>query len=107
MENKGNVKKLRSVNSLLQMIQEQDPATEVTEYLIRYVFISEEEAAFSSLVKNTVRRAVEELLFLKPLRTRIVSVVTNHPGAYDDLCTCRDQMSYNGELVVLLFVQKR
>lgn len=76
---------------------------EVTEYLIRYVFISEEEAAFPSLVKNTVRRAVEELVFLKPLRTRIVSVVTNHPGAYNDLCNCRDQMSYNGELVVLLF----
>lgn len=31
----GNVKQLRSINSLLQMIQEQDPETEVTEYLIR------------------------------------------------------------------------
>lgn len=31
----GNVKKLRSIHSLFQMIQEQDPETEVTEYLIR------------------------------------------------------------------------
>lgn len=31
----GDVKQLRSIHSLLEMIQEQDPDTEVTEYLIR------------------------------------------------------------------------
>lgn len=31
----GDVKRLRSIHSLYQMIKEQDPETEVTEYLIR------------------------------------------------------------------------
>ena len=79
----------------------------ISEYLIRYVFIPDEEAASSSLAKNTLRRKVEELIFLKPLRTRIVSVVTNHPDAYDDLCACKDRLSYNGELSVLLFDHER
>ena len=76
---------------------------EISEYLIRFAFISEEEAVSPSLAKSTVRSMVEELIFLKPLRTRIVSVVTNHPGAYDDLCAFKDQLSYNGRLSVLLF----
>ncbi|MBR2793661.1 MAG: hypothetical protein IKE16_03360, partial [Solobacterium sp.] len=42
-------------------------------------------------------------VFLKPVRNRIVSVVTNHTGTYDAVCACRDQISYNGELSVLLF----
>ena len=79
----------------------------ISEYLIRYVFIPDEEAASSSLAKNTLRRKVEELIFLKPLRTRMVSVVTNHSGAYDDLCACKDRLSYNGELSVLLFDHER
>lgn len=46
---------------------------------------------------------MEELIFLKPSGTRIVSIVTNHPGAYDDICACKDRLSYDGELSVLLF----
>ena len=80
---------------------------EVSEYLIRYAFIPEEEDPSLPLVRNTVRRMVEELVFLKPSRERIVSVVTNHPAAFDALCACRDQLSYNGELSVLLFDLER
>ncbi len=50
---------------------------------------------------------IEELVFLKPSRGRIVSVVTNHSGAYEDLCACKDSLSYNGELSVLLFDLER
>jgi hypothetical protein len=80
---------------------------DVSEYLIRYAFISEEEAVSPALAENTVRRMIEELVFLKPSRDRIVSVVTNHPGAYEDLCACKDSLSYNGELSVLLFDLER
>ena len=76
---------------------------EVSEYLIRYAFISEEEALSPALAENTVRSMVEELVFLKPCRERIVSVVTNHPGAYEVLCACKDRLSYHGELTALLF----
>ncbi len=75
---------------------------EVSEYLIRYAFISEEDFSLQ-LAKNTVRQMVEELVFLKPARDRKVSVVTNHPGAYDSLCSCKGQLSYNGELSAVLF----
>ena len=53
--------------------------------------------------KNTLRRMVEELVFLRPLGNWTVTVATNHPGAYDDLCSRKDQLSLNGELSVLLF----
>ena len=76
---------------------------EISEYLIRYTFISNEESVSPALLKNTMRRMVEELIFLKPCRSRMVSIVTNHPGAYDYLCACKDQLSYNGELSLLLF----
>ncbi len=80
---------------------------EVSEYLIRYAFILEEEVSSLPLVKNTVRRMVEELVFLKPFRERIVSVVTNHSSAFDALCDFKDRLSYNGELSVLLFDLER
>ncbi|MBR2761492.1 MAG: hypothetical protein IKD66_10005 [Solobacterium sp.] len=73
---------------------------DVSDYLIRYAFISED---VPSLAENTVRRKIEELVFLKPVRNRIVSVVTNHSGAYESVCAGRDSLSYNGELSVLLF----
>ncbi|MDO5455782.1 MAG: hypothetical protein Q4F25_02570 [Eubacteriales bacterium] len=76
---------------------------EISEYLIRYAFISDEEDASPMLAISTMRRMVEELVFLKPQRARITAVVTNHPGAYENLCACKDQLSYNGELSVLLF----
>ena len=50
---------------------------------------------------------VEELIFLKPRKDRIVLVVTNHPSAYEDLCACKDRLSYQGELSVLLFDLER
>ena len=80
---------------------------EVSEYLIRYAFISEVEYPSLTLAKNTLRSMVEELVFLKPRRDRIVSVVTNHPGAYEDLCVFKDRLSYQGELSVLLFDLER
>ena len=80
---------------------------EISEYLLRYVFFSDEAVVSEPLAKNTMRRRIEELIFLKPLRTRLVSVVTNHAGAYDDLCACKDRLSYNGELSVLLFDHER
>lgn len=76
---------------------------EVSEFLIRYAFFSEEEASSLPLARNTLRKMVEELVFLRPSRDRIVSVVTNHIEAYHDLCACKDQLSYNGELAVMLF----
>ncbi len=80
---------------------------EVSEYLIRYAFLSEEEYPSPALARNTLRSMVEELVFLKPRRDRIVSVVTNHPGAYEDLCACKDRLSFHGELSVLLFDLER
>ena len=80
---------------------------EVSEYLIRYAFISDGEAVSPELARNTMRRMVEELVFLQPFRNRIVSVVTNHPGAYDDLCARKGRLSYDGELSVLLFDLER
>ena len=80
---------------------------EVSEYLIRYAFISDDEAFSVQLAKNTVRRMVEELVFLRPCRERIVTVVTNHPGAYDDLCACKNRLSYHGDLSVILFDLER
>ena len=76
---------------------------EISEYLIQYAFISEEEAGSLPLVKNTVRGLVEELIFMKPSETRKVSIVTNHPDAFEDLCTYKDRLSFNGELSVILF----
>ena len=75
----------------------------ISDYLIRYAFISKEEAACLPLVHNTVRGLVEELIFLKPSGTRKVSIVTNHPDAFEGLCEYKDQLSYNGELSVILF----
>ena len=75
----------------------------ISEYLIRYAFISKEEAACQPLVRNTIRGLVEELVFLRPSEDRKVSIVTNHSDAYEDLCACKDRMSYNGELSVILF----
>ena len=75
----------------------------ISEYLIRYAFISEEEAGFPSLAKNTVRVLAEELIFLKPFEKRKVSIVTNHPDAFEDLCTYKGCLSYNGELSLILF----
>ena len=80
---------------------------EVSEYLIRYAFLPDEEAGNLSLARNTLRRMAEELLFLAPLRERKVSLVTNHPEAYEDLCSFRDRISYNGELSVILFDLER
>ena len=76
---------------------------EISDYLIRYVYFSEEEAASPALIRNTMRRMAEELVFLKPSATRKVSLVTNHSEAYDDLCAFKDGLSYNGELSVILF----
>ena len=76
---------------------------EISEYLIRYAYISDREAGSLTLVKNTLRRLVEELIFLKPAGNRKISIVTNHPEAYEELCAFRDQISYNGELSVILF----
>ena len=75
----------------------------ISDYLIRYAFISKEEAACLPLVHNTVRSLVEELIFLKPSGTRKVSIVTNHSDAFEGLCAYKDQLSYNGELSVILF----
>ena len=80
---------------------------EVSEYLIRYAFIPDDEAFSLPLAKNTVRGMVEELVFLRPSRERIVTVVTNHPGAYEDLCACKDRLSYHGELSAILFDLER
>ena len=76
---------------------------EISEYLIRYVYISDREAGSLTLVNNTLRRMVEELIFLKPAGNRKISIVINHPGAYEELCTFCNQISYNGELSVILF----
>ena len=46
---------------------------------------------------------IEELVFLKPVRNRKISIVINHPEAYEELCSLRDRISYNGELSVILF----
>ena len=75
----------------------------ISEYLIRYAFISGEEAACLPLVKNTVRGLVEELVFLPPSEAHMVSIVTNHKDAFEALCACKGRLSYNGELSAILF----
>lgn len=75
----------------------------ISEYLIRYAFISGEEAACLPLVKNTVRGLVEELIFLPPSEARMVSIVTNHKDAFEALCACKGRLSYNGALSAILF----
>ena len=80
---------------------------EVSEYLIRYAFFADEEAVSPALAKNTARKMIEELVFLEPSRSRLVSIVTNQPDAYDDLCASGSRLSYNGELSVLLFDLER
>ncbi len=75
----------------------------ISDFLIRYVFISDEEALSLPLAVNTVRRAVEELVFLKPAGNRAAAVVTNHHEAYDNLCAYKNRLSYNGELAAILF----
>ena len=75
----------------------------ISEYLIRYAFISGEEAACLPLVKNTVRGLVEELVFLPPSEARMVSIVTNHKDAFEALCACKGRLSYNGALSAILF----
>lgn len=37
------------------------------------------------------------------VRQAKVSIVTNHSGAFEDLCAYKDRLSYNGELSVILF----
>ena len=75
----------------------------ISDYLMRYAFISEEEAACLPLANNTVRGLVEELVFLKPSEARKVSIVTNHSDAFEYLCTFKGRLSYNGELSAILF----
>lgn len=75
----------------------------ISDYLIRYAYISKEEGACLPLVNNTIRGMVEELIFLKPSEARKVSIVTNHSDAFENLCTCKDRLSFNGELSVILF----
>ena len=75
----------------------------ISEYLIRYAYISGEEAACLPLVKNTVRGLVEELIFLPPSEARMVSIVTNHKDAFEALCACKGRLSYNGALSAILF----
>ena len=79
----------------------------VSDFLIRYVFISDEESLSPLLAVNTLRRAVEELVFLKPAGNRAIAVVTNHPEAFEDLCAYQNQLSYNGELTAILFDPER
>ncbi len=80
---------------------------DITDYLVRYVYISDEETASLSLIQCTMRRIVEELIFLSPKRSQAVAVVTNHPDAYDFLCGYKGRLSYNGGLSVLLFDPER
>ena len=80
---------------------------DVSEYLIRYAFFAGEEVVSPALAKNTARKMIEELVFLEPSRSRLVSIVTNQPDAYDDLCASGSRLSYNGELSVLLFDLER
>ncbi len=76
---------------------------EVSDYLFRYAFLSEEEAGSLRLAENTLHTMVEELVFLEPVRERKISIVTNHSDAYESLCRYRDRISFNGELSVILF----
>ena len=76
---------------------------EVSDYLIRYAFLSEEEVGSLRLAENTLHAMVEELVFLEPVRERKISIVTNHSVAYESLCRYRDRISFNGELSVILF----
>lgn len=73
-----------------------------SEILLRYVYLSEEEAEMSFLVENTARRIVESLVFLNRAADRHVCVLTNCKNAFDYLSEWKGKLSYNGFLSAIL-----
>ena len=73
----------------------------LTEYIIRYAFVEENHQGSDFFVSNTGRRLIEELVFIKPLKSRKVSIVTNIQESYDYLVSYKGKLSYNGELSII------
>lgn len=74
----------------------------ITEYIIRYLYLSTEQQNIRFIVENTPRKMIEELLFISPCKNRKVSLVTNCADSYKYISSFKDKLSYNGELSVVL-----
>lgn len=74
---------------------------QISEYLLRYVYFpsNSEEAQY---VKNTIKKVVGELIFLEPTSQRKVSIIVNSETAFESIAKFKDQLSYNGELSIVL-----
>ena len=80
---------------------------EVSEYIFRYAYLTNEHQEISYIVENLPRRMIEELILLKPSKERKVTIVTNAPEVFDQMLSFKDKLSYNGELSIILVDVKR
>lgn len=80
---------------------------EVKEYIFRYAYLSKEQQKIQYIVENTTRRMIEELIFLKPSKERKVTIVTNYPAAFGYMLSYKNNISYNGDLSIMLVDIKR
>lgn len=71
------------------------------QYTLRYLYALEEEKNNEKLIKNTVKRAIEVLIFMKPLKKRKVSYVVNCKELYECMCEYKDKLSYASDLSVI------
>ncbi len=75
---------------------------DVSEYILRYLYLTKEDPRTKYIAEDTAKRLIEELVFLKPSKERKVSIVTNYEESYDFMLTYKDKISYNGELSIIL-----
>lgn len=75
---------------------------DVKEYIFRYLYLNDEDQKIKFIVENTPKRMIEELTFLEPSNRRKVSIVTNFIDSYEYMLSYKDNLSYNGELSIIL-----
>lgn len=71
------------------------------EYILRYIYLSDDEKTSEYLVQNTSKRMVEELMFCPYDKHRKVTVVANCKEVYDFLKQHKQRLSYKGNLTVM------
>ena len=79
----------------------------ITEYIIRYMYLSKNEIDDNFLIENTPKRLIEELMFLPKNSKRKVSIIMNSPKAYEFILKYKYKLAYNGDLSIMLFDTKK
>ena len=74
----------------------------ISEVLLRYIYLSEEESEVDLLVENTARRIVESLMFLEKSKKRYTCILTNSKQLFDYLVAYKDKISFYGYLSTIL-----